>query len=310
MISIKEKTSIDDWRELLVEYLTVDRHINNEEEVTNIIVKLSTDIEEKRRIIFCAYLNNKPCGFISGSPEGQILEIISLYIQPISYPYNCGYELFQAITAKAFESKFQHIRFSQRLPFNKESTFEQNLKSAGYLLFPRVEMFLDIPKETSDVFNLPEHYYFEPFTYALVDQIMNVVVKAGSSEHPDYHIYPEMRNQETTREIFGRFTNDFSQIDPNLNPQLMFDGKLVGMSMVFSQNTEIAFVGEVSLDPDHQGKGLGKMLMKKIIEGCSKKGIKRLGLAVTVENIPAYRLYQKLGFKETANFLAIIKHRD
>ncbi|HUT80255.1 MAG TPA: GNAT family N-acetyltransferase [Candidatus Bathyarchaeia archaeon] len=311
MISIKEKTTIDDWEGLLQEYLIDDRHLRDKDQIVNIISKLKVDLEGKKRIIFCAYLDDIPCGFISGSPEGEILEIVTLYIQPVSYPYNCGYELIKAITTKAFESNFQHLRLTQRLPFNMEPTMEQNLELTGYLLFHRVEMLLDIQQNFDEVITLPKDYSFEPFTLDKVDGIMAVVVSAGkSNDHPDYHIYPEMRDQESTKKVFSRFTNNFSQITPELNPQLMYNGEVIGMSMVFNQNSETAFVGEVSLNPIHQRKGLGKAMMKKIIIECSKKGIKQLGLAVSVDNIPAYTLYQKLGFKETANFLAIIKHRN
>ncbi|HUU78558.1 MAG TPA: GNAT family N-acetyltransferase [candidate division Zixibacteria bacterium] len=48
---------------------------------------------------------------------------------------------------------------------------------------------------------------------------------------------------------------------------------------------------------------------KESIEGCKKKGIKHLGLAVTVDNSGAYQLYEKLGFKITKNLLAIVKRQ-
>ncbi|MBN1330269.1 MAG: GNAT family N-acetyltransferase [Candidatus Heimdallarchaeota archaeon] len=310
MLSIKEKTTIDDWIELVEEYLISSHHLTDKDQITKITSRLRFDLEERKRIVFCAYLNDIPCGFISGSPEGDILEIITLYIKPASYSFNCGFELIKAITTKAFSSSFQHVRFSQKLPFNKESSLEEDLLSEGYLLFQRVQMFLDLQKRNDEIFSLPESYYFEPFTSDKVDQIMKLIVDARSPDHPDYHIYPEMREVDSTKKVFSRFTNNFSQIDPTLNPQLMFNDELIGMSMVFNQNPELAFVGEISLKLTHQGIGLGKALMKKIIDGCSKKGIKQLGVAVTVDNIPAYKLYQKLGFKETDKFLVIIKHRN
>jgi len=47
--------------------------------------------------------------------------------------------------------------------------------------------------------------------------------------------------------------------------------------------------------------------LNKVISECGKKGYKKLGLAVTVENTTAYKLYKKLEFKTTTNYLSIVK---
>ena len=94
-----------------------------------------------------------------------------------------------------------------------------------------------------------------------------------------------------------------------MNPQIISNGKLIGMSFILKQNEKVVFVAEVSILPEYQGKGLGKALMNKIIQSCANKGYSKLGIDVTKDNISAYKLYQKLDFIEQNEFLTIIKHR-
>ncbi|NHK31952.1 MAG: GNAT family N-acetyltransferase, partial [Asgard group archaeon] len=137
-----------------------------------------------------------------------------------------------------------------------------------------------------------------------------VIVDANPKGHTDSDIFPEMRDINEIKKIFSQASNNFKDFNPKINPQIVFHGKIIGISCVLMQGEKKAFVAEVSIVPEHQRKGLGKALMKKIMQICFDKGCTNLGLAVTKDNIGAYKLYQKLGFKETSEFIAIIKHKE
>lgn len=306
---IREKKVLDDWEDLLREYLKEARGIKDKERLESVVSQLRTNLKEKKRHVFCAYLDGALCGFISGSHQGEVLEVVSLYVLESSYDLNCGFELVKALTEKAFSLDFKHFRFQRKLPFTKEPTFEENLKKEGYLIFPRNEMFLEVKDVLDYSFTLPSGYSFEPFTIEKVDEIMQVVVDSNPIEHPDSHIHPEMRSVEVTKRVFGGFTENFTKLDLTLNPQIMFEGKIIGISLVFSFQKDVAYIGEMCVHPDHQRKGLGKALMMNILQECSRKGIKRMGLAVTTSNTGAYQLYVRNGFKITDNLLVIIKHK-
>lgn len=47
--------------------------------------------------------------------------------------------------------------------------------------------------------------------------------------------------------------------------------------------------------PDHQGKGIGKALIKTAAEDCLKNGEPRLSICVFTQNEPAKQLYKNLG---------------
>jgi len=306
---IKEKKVLDDWEGLMREYLQDIRGVKDEKTLMGILLQFRTNLMEEKRIVFCAYLDGTPCGFISGTAQGEIIEAVSLYVLPKSYDQNTASELVKTLTTKAFETDFKHFRLQIGLPFNKEPNFEEILKKDGYLIFLRAGMNLDMKDVLDYSYNLPEGYTFEPFSIEKVDEIMQVIVDANPSDHSDSHVYPEMESAETTKQVFGKATENFTKLDPVINPQIIFDNKIVGISQVFTFQKDVAFISEMCVLPDYQRKGLGKALMKNIILECSRKDIKRIVLAVTVSNVGAYKLYEKNGFKKVSDNIAVIKHK-
>ncbi len=306
---IKAKNVIDDWEDLLKEYLKDQRGVKEKESLDSIVSQLRANLKEKKRFAFCAYLEGKACGFITGTPYGEVLEIISLYVLPESYKHNTASELMKSLSILAFYMDFNYIRLQAKLPINKEPTFEENLEKSGFRIITRNEMFLEIGDVLEYSFILPEGYEFEPFSIKRLDEIMQVIVDANHEGHPDYYIYPEFRKVETAKQFLGNATDDFTAITPLLNPQLVFDSKIVGTSLVFTFEDKSAYIGDMNVHPDHQGKGLGKALLRNIILECSRKGVRKIGLAVTTSNSVAYNLYAKNGFKITSYTLAIIKHK-
>ncbi|HEX8002648.1 MAG TPA: GNAT family N-acetyltransferase [Mycobacteriales bacterium] len=56
------------------------------------------------------------------------------------------------------------------------------------------------------------------------------------------------------------------------------------------------WVVDVFLHPDHQGRGLGRVLLQRAVAGTREAGIPVLGLVVSDGN-PARRLYESVGFR-------------
>ena len=57
------------------------------------------------------------------------------------------------------------------------------------------------------------------------------------------------------------------------------------------------YIDAVAVDPDFQGKGIGKSLILTVAEKARTLGFKKLGLLVSTNNNDAKRLYEKIGFK-------------
>lgn len=70
-------------------------------------------------------------------------------------------------------------------------------------------------------------------------------------------------------------------------------GRLVGDGGCFFQVTDIA------VDPDHQGRGLGKLIMAGIMEYVDSE-LPKTAYVSLIADVPANKLYEKVGFAETA----------
>lgn len=70
-------------------------------------------------------------------------------------------------------------------------------------------------------------------------------------------------------------------------------GKQVGFARVLSDFAVFAWIMDVFIVEDFRGKGLGKLLMKAIIEHPDLQGLERWGLGTK----DAHGLYEKFGFK-------------
>jgi GNAT superfamily N-acetyltransferase len=77
-------------------------------------------------------------------------------------------------------------------------------------------------------------------------------------------------------------------------------GEIVGMASLHYMETlakKSAWIEDVVVHPNHQGKGLGKKIMKHIVEQAKKKGAKHLDLTSSPHREAANKLYKKLKFE-------------
>jgi len=101
------------------------------------------------------------------------------------------------------------------------------------------------------------------------------------------------------------FSDPWSEksIASELNNRLSFwlvaevDGEIAGY--VGSQSVlDSADVMNIAVAPDHRRKGIGRLLIEKLISALEKRDIHFLLLEVRVSNFPAIALYEKLGFQQ------------
>ena len=307
MAIIVKETKLEQINDFFQEYLATEHNITDKEKINQISSDIKEKLEKGERTLFVAFRNKEPIGFISGKIEDNIFETTGFYIKEKNNIENCGFLLITTLVRRVFELGIDFYRHSINLPANFEPSFESSLREEGFYVYPRVGMLKELNKNEELTITLPENYSFESFSLNRIDELFQLMKEANPPEHTDSHIYPEMLDPAKSKKIFSDFSDGFKKINADINPQIIFDNKLVGLSFVLEQKPEIVFVAEVCISPQHQRKGLGKALMNKIISECATKGYKKLGLAVTVENSGAYKLYEKLGFKVQNNFLSISK---
>ena len=81
-------------------------------------------------------------------------------------------------------------------------------------------------------------------------------------------------------------------------------GKLVAAGRALADGVDCSYICDVAVHPDHQGKGLGKQVVMKLVE--FSKDHRKIILYAAVGKEP---FYLKLGFKRMATAMAIFKNQ-
>ena len=82
---------------------------------------------------------------------------------------------------------------------------------------------------------------------------------------------------------------------------VVVNGRDAGQITIHDQGDNL-FIAAIYLLPQYQGKGIGSMIIKGVFEQARQLGI-TVTLRVLTVNTPARRLYERLGFVETADNL-------
>ena len=83
------------------------------------------------------------------------------------------------------------------------------------------------------------------------------------------------------------------------------NGEIIGAVSVEKPNHAVnqnctCEVSRVVISKKHQGKGLAKQMVKMLAKILYKKGLTDIEVIVSKVNIPAFKTYEKLGFKVTS----------
>lgn len=99
--------------------------------------------------------------------------------------------------------------------------------------------------------------------------------------------------------VYGRLQEELSFI-------IVDDGKEVAaMILVCKSSISTAHIVQVSVIPQYQSKGLGKIILNECISRMIDAGYKNAVLMVTKKNEKACNLYGKFGFQSVSNFFSI-----
>jgi len=90
------------------------------------------------------------------------------------------------------------------------------------------------------------------------------------------------------------------------------DGHLLGYGLaLLHRGTRLARLYSLAVSPQARGKGIARKLMKRLEKRAAKKGKLFMRLEVAQDNIPAIKLYKKLGFVTFGTFHDYYEdHRD
>ncbi len=83
------------------------------------------------------------------------------------------------------------------------------------------------------------------------------------------------------------------------------NGKLVGVGRVLADGVDCAYICDVAVLPSHQGIGLGKDIVGKLVE--RSRGHRKIILYAVPGKEPFYR---KFGFRRMTTAMAIFENQD
>ncbi len=97
--------------------------------------------------------------------------------------------------------------------------------------------------------------------------------------------------------------NHASAFDPINKRNLIFNvycdhGRTVGFEAHFIKSFLKGYILFMVVDQAERGKGYGVQLLKAAIEQIAKAGCSIVELVTSIDNIPAQKLYEKVGFSE------------
>jgi ribosomal-protein-alanine N-acetyltransferase len=72
--------------------------------------------------------------------------------------------------------------------------------------------------------------------------------------------------------------------------------KLIGYIIYWKLDEEVQ-ISNFALHPDYRGRGIGKKVLKNVLEELHKAGVLYVFLEVRPSNFPARLLYEKMGFE-------------
>jgi ribosomal protein S18 acetylase RimI-like enzyme len=83
-------------------------------------------------------------------------------------------------------------------------------------------------------------------------------------------------------------------------------GKLCGMSLSSLVNADVGHITQVCVSHAMRGTGVGYELIRRSLESLALHGCRKASLTVTAANTSAIMLYERMGFRQTRNFSAIV----
>jgi len=105
--------------------------------------------------------------------------------------------------------------------------------------------------------------------------------------------------RDADRQLRDYFSGRYGEILTPGSSVAVLDGRVVAAAIStdsLATPTHRALIIDVMTDPDHQGSGLGRVVLSSAVRALRERGETTIVLNVTEGNLAAFRLYSRLGF--------------
>ena len=81
---------------------------------------------------------------------------------------------------------------------------------------------------------------------------------------------------------------------------------MCGVSLASLVAPEVGHITQICVAPSHQGRGIGRELLRRSLTVLAGHGCRSASLTVTSANESALRLYERTGFRTRRDFAAYV----
>lgn len=195
---------------------------------------------------------------------------------------------------------------SATLPLLPGVELEAALRAHGYRYALRARMHLALTGPMPAPVP-PAGYRLLPWDDARLEEAVALATDTPSDEA---WLYPEFAGPTGVRRLLeGAVAGRFGRFEPRLSPLALTGETLAGFALATWHPLlpQEGFLLDLFVAPLHRGRGLGRALVLAAATAFREAGASRLGLAVTLSNTVALRLYQQLGFQIEYRFAVFRK---
>lgn len=131
----------------------------------------------------------------------------------------------------------------------------------------------------------------------------DILLKAFNQGYEGYIVPVHLEAEQLRGHIYS------SSIDLSASRLAYQDGVAVGMALL-GIHGERAWVGGIGVSPAMRRQGIGRLLMKALIDAARERGLDTVQLEVIQGNTSAHNLYLSLGFDDIRRLLIIERKAD
>ena len=168
----------------------------------------------------------------------------------------------------------------------------------AFTYFKRYRMELDLRRWAEPPLEPPPGYRLLAWDPALVRAHADVKYRCFQHEL-DANIFPCFGSRDGCYRLMREISRREGFV-PQATWLLVHSGPrgddYCGTIQSVREGTDLASLQNIGITPEHRGRGLGTVLIRRALAGLREAGVGRVYLEVTAQNDGAIRLYGRLGF--------------
>jgi ribosomal protein S18 acetylase RimI-like enzyme len=253
---------------------------------------------------FVAMSGSTVIGFAYYVIEGSRCSIGDIYVSKPWRGIGLDGQMAGAILDKLARVRRLRRIESQYLSVGNEDA-DALFKERGFERLERSYMLLEHGAEQIRIKNAElSGISFRPWRQGDFEQAARVIHRSYRGKH-DSRINSQYQTVQGCAELMTILTDHFWCGD--FLPDMSFvavrsSGALAGVLIASKVSSGVGHIGQISVHPAHQGKGIGRRMIEMSLSEFRRRAYKAVSLAVTTANTSAFHLYESCGFRTIHTF--------